>query len=37
MEMFFVNISISCVGGGGKLQGNDVAKMENIHDFLVIG
>ena len=35
MEMFFVNISISCVGGG-ELQGNDVAKMENIHDFLVI-
>lgn len=33
--MFFVNISISCVGG--ELQGNDVAKMENIHDFLVIG
>lgn len=23
--------------GGAKLQGNDVAKMENIHDFLVIG
>ena len=34
--MFCVNISISCVGGA-KLQGNDVAKMENIHDFLVIG
>lgn len=41
MEMFCVNISISCVcfflGGGIKLQGNHVAKMKNIHDYLVIG
>lgn len=40
MEMFCVNISISCVCfflGGIKLQGNHVAKMKNIHDYLVIG
>lgn len=35
--MFCVNISISCVGGVVKLQGNHVAKMKNIHDYLVIG
>ena len=34
--MFYAKISKPCVGGA-KLQGNDVAKMENIHDFLVIG
>ena len=34
--MFFVNISISCVGGGNCKEVH-VAKMENIHDFLVIG
>ena len=39
MEMLCVDISISCVffWGGVKLQGNHVAKMKNIHDYLVIG
>ena len=37
MEMFCVNISIYCVFWGIKLQGNHVAKMKNIHDYLVIG
>lgn len=36
--MLCVDISISCVFLGEiKLQGNHVAKMKNIHDYLVIG